>query len=43
MDGLNGFLASRPADLIEFVPEKQPYDWELDMEFFGSPLSHMAA
>jgi hypothetical protein len=42
MDGLNGLLASRPADVLEYTPKVE--EWNLDAELAGySPvLSHMA-
>ena len=42
MDGLNGFLASRPANVIEFTPPKP--EWSLDGElgWFDQPSSHMS-
>lgn len=42
MDGINGFLASRPADIIQFVlPVEDNLDLELSL--FDQPSSHMAA
>lgn len=39
MDGINGFLASRPADVIQFIPPEP----EIDFALFDPPVSHMAA
>lgn len=42
MDGINGFLASRPADVIQFVPPTE-HDIEDSLRLFEQPTSHMAA
>lgn len=39
MDGINGFLASRPADVIQFTPPEP----DIDFSLFDQPVSHMAA
>lgn len=41
MDGINGFLASRPADIITFIPPT--VDLESEFSLFDQPSSHMAA
>jgi hypothetical protein len=46
MDGINGFLASRPADIIELtLPASTPEDtFEAELSAFSTPsYSHMAA
>lgn len=42
MDGINGFLASRPADVIQFIPPDPPSVDEMEL-LFASYDSHMAA
>lgn len=45
MDGLNGFLSSRPMDVKFSLPHEQPTDdWDIDydMNMHGSRVSHMA-
>lgn len=41
MDGLNGFLASRPADVVEFIPPK-PDSLEWELAGWENPVSHMS-
>lgn len=42
MDGINGFLASRPAEVVQFVPP-QEYDWEHELDSLdNNHKSHMA-
>ena len=43
MDGLNGFLASRPADVITFIPPKPEWNLDMELDYFNSPTSHMGA
>lgn len=42
MDGINGFLASRPADVIAFTPPAEP-DWTHELDMFDTTTTHMAA
>lgn len=45
MDGLNGFLASRPDDVIEYHAPPEDEAWQLEREInqFQPPSNHMAA
>jgi hypothetical protein len=46
MDGLNGLLASRPAEVIPFTAPPVDEAWELEREiamFSSIPSNHMAA
>lgn len=42
MDGFNGFLASRPAEIVEYSPAPVVYDFEMEMMGFTSNDGHMA-
>ena len=43
MDGLNGFLASRPMDIKYAIPTLDtPDDWDYDLELMGRSSSHMS-
>ena len=42
MDGINGFLASRPADIIQFALPVE-LDITLELELFNTQPTHMAA
>ena len=42
MDGFNGFLASRPAEIAEYVPEKED-SFDLELEIWANPSGHMSA
>ncbi len=41
MDGLNGFLASRPEEYIRFVPPLDDWDFEYELSSFGPGPSSM--
>lgn len=43
MDGFNGFLASRPAEVIEFHPPDDDWDLDLELDTFNPRSNHMAA
>jgi hypothetical protein len=42
MDGLNGFLASRPAEVVHFVPPVSEFDLEMELQLFPTTVSHMS-
>ena len=41
MDGFNGFLASRPAEIVEYSAPALVYDLELELSGFASHHGHM--
>jgi hypothetical protein len=43
MDALNGFLASHPAEVVEFTPAVEEWSLEKDLAQFTPSMSHMAA
>ena len=43
MDGLNGFMASRPEDIIRFIEPKPEWDLEVELQGWAAPSSHMSA
>lgn len=44
MDGLNGFLASRPAEVVEYTPADKEWDIDVELGLFGRQhYSNMSA
>lgn len=43
LDGLNGFLASRPAEVVEYHPEPEEWNLDRELELFAPKFDHMSA